>query len=56
MAGAHDLDWLSQHSCWADGAASYPKAQQLAKTASSFILNLGSKQNSQSMSVGAFED
>ena len=56
MAATHGPDCLSRRSCWADGAASYPKAEQWAKTAASFILKLGPKQNGQSVSVGGFED
>ena len=52
--GVIDTDLL--RSCWADGAASYPKAEQWAKTAVPFILKLGPKQNGQSVSVGGFED
>ena len=47
--GVIDTDML--RSCWADGASSYPKAQQWAKTAAPFILKLGPKQNGQSVSV-----
>lgn len=52
--GVIDTDML--RSCWADGAASYPKAEAWAKTAAPFILKLGPKQNGQSVSVGGFED
>jgi NAD(P)-dependent dehydrogenase (short-subunit alcohol dehydrogenase family) len=52
--GVIDTDML--RSCWADGAAGYPKAEQWAKTAAPFILNLGPKHNGQSVSVGGFED
>lgn len=52
--GVIDTDML--RSCWADGAASYPKAAQWAKTAAPYILKLGPKQNGQSVSVGGFED
>src|SRR6185295_689960 len=48
--GVIDTDML--RSCWADGAASYLKAEQWAKTAAPFILKLGPKQNGQSLSVG----
>jgi NAD(P)-dependent dehydrogenase (short-subunit alcohol dehydrogenase family) len=51
--GVIDTDML--RSCWADGAASYPKAEQWAKTAAPFILKLGSKDNGQSVSVSGFE-
>ncbi len=52
--GVIDTDML--RSCWADGAASYPKAEQWAKTAAPFILKLGPKQNGQSVSVSGGED
>ena len=52
--GVIDTDML--RSCWADGAASYPKAEQWAKTAAPFILKLGPKQNGQSVSVDGSED
>jgi NAD(P)-dependent dehydrogenase (short-subunit alcohol dehydrogenase family) len=52
--GVIDTDML--RSCWADGAARYPKAEQWAKTAAPFILQLGPKHNGQSVSVGGYED
>jgi NAD(P)-dependent dehydrogenase (short-subunit alcohol dehydrogenase family) len=52
--GVIDTDML--RSCWAEGAASYPKAEAWAKTAAPFILKLGAKQNGQSVSMGDFED
>jgi NAD(P)-dependent dehydrogenase (short-subunit alcohol dehydrogenase family) len=52
--GVIDTDML--RSCWADGAASYPKAEEWAKVAAPFILKLGPKQNGQSVTVGGFED
>jgi NAD(P)-dependent dehydrogenase (short-subunit alcohol dehydrogenase family) len=52
--GVIDTDML--RSCWADGAASYPKADAWAKKAVPFILKLGPKDNGQSVSVGGFED
>jgi len=48
--GVIDTEML--RSCWADGAASYPKAEQWAKVAAPFILKLGPKHNGQSLSVG----
>jgi NAD(P)-dependent dehydrogenase (short-subunit alcohol dehydrogenase family) len=48
--GVIDTDML--RSCWADGASSYPKAEQWAKVAAPFILKLGPKHNGQSLSVG----
>jgi NAD(P)-dependent dehydrogenase (short-subunit alcohol dehydrogenase family) len=51
--GVIDTDMLRQ--CWADGAASYPKAEAWAKVAAPFILQLGPKDNGRSLSVGAFE-
>ena len=44
--GVIDTDML--RSCWADGAASYPKAESWAKTAAPFILKLGPKDNGRS--------
>jgi NAD(P)-dependent dehydrogenase (short-subunit alcohol dehydrogenase family) len=52
--GVIDTDMLRQ--AWADGAASYPKAEAWAKTAAPFILKLGPKANGQSVSVGGGED
>jgi NAD(P)-dependent dehydrogenase (short-subunit alcohol dehydrogenase family) len=52
--GVIDTDML--RSCWADGAASYPKAEAWAKTAAPFLLQLGAKDNGRSVSVGGFED
>jgi NAD(P)-dependent dehydrogenase (short-subunit alcohol dehydrogenase family) len=52
--GVIDTDML--RSCWGDGAGSYPKAEQWAKTAAPFILNLGPQHNGESVSVGGFED
>ncbi len=52
--GVIDTDML--RSCWADGAAAYPKAEAWAKTAAPFILKLGAKHNGQSVSVGGSED
>ncbi|MBI5766788.1 MAG: SDR family oxidoreductase [Verrucomicrobia bacterium] len=52
--GVIDTDML--RSCWADGAAGYPKAEAWAKTAAPFILSLGPRQNGQSVSVGGGED
>jgi NAD(P)-dependent dehydrogenase (short-subunit alcohol dehydrogenase family) len=51
--GVIDTDML--RSCWADGAAAYPKAEQWAKTAAPFILKLGPKDNGRSVSVSEFE-
>lgn len=52
--GVIDTDML--RSCWADGAAGHPKAEQWAKVAAPFILKLGPQQNGESVSVGGFED
>ncbi len=52
--GVIDTDML--RSCWADGAASYPKAEAWAKIAAPFLLKLGPKHNGESLSVGEFED
>ena len=51
--GVIDTDMLRQ--CWSDGAASYPKADVWAKVAAPFILQLGSKDSGQSLSVPGFE-
>jgi NAD(P)-dependent dehydrogenase (short-subunit alcohol dehydrogenase family) len=48
--GVIDTDML--RTCWADGAAAYPKADIWAKTAAPFILKLGPKDNGKSLSVG----
>ena len=47
------IDTAMLRSCWADGAASYPKAEAWAKTAAPFILALGAKDNGRSLSVEA---
>lgn len=52
--GVIDTDMLRL--CWADGAASHPKAKAWAKTAAPFILKLGAKDNGRSLSVSGFED
>lgn len=52
--GVIDTEML--RSCWAEGAAAHPKAEQWAKTAAPFILKLSSKNNGQSLSVGGYED
>ena len=51
--GVIDTDMLRQ--CWADSASSYPKAEEWAKVAAPFILQLGPKDNGRSLSVAAFE-
>ena len=50
------IDTAMLRQCWADGAASYPKADDWAKIAAPFILKLGPKDNGHSVSVKAFED
>lgn len=52
--GVIDTDML--RSCWADGAASYPKAEAWAKVAAPFLLKLGPKHNGQSLTVGGFDE
>lgn len=52
--GVIDTEML--RSCWADGAASYPKPGVWAKVAAPFILQLGPKDNGRSVSVGGYED
>ena len=47
--GVIDTDMLRQ--CWSDGAADYPKAGHWAKEAAPYILNLGARQNGQSLTV-----
>lgn len=47
--GVIDTDMLRQ--AWSDGAAAYPKADAWAKTAAPFILQLGPKDNGQSLTV-----
>ena len=51
--GVIDTDML--RSCWADGAAAYPKAAAWAKVAAPFILQLSAKDNGRSLSVPEFE-
>ncbi|MDO8540421.1 MAG: SDR family oxidoreductase [Opitutaceae bacterium] len=52
--GVIDTDML--RSAWGDGAGSYPKAEEWAKTAAPFILKLGPKDNGKSVSVGGGAD
>ncbi|MEY4940612.1 MAG: hypothetical protein RIQ93_2347 [Verrucomicrobiota bacterium] len=52
--GVIDTEML--RSVWAEGAASYPKAEQWAKAAAPFILGLGPKHNGQSVTVGGNGD
>jgi NAD(P)-dependent dehydrogenase (short-subunit alcohol dehydrogenase family) len=47
--GVIDTDMLRQ--AWADGASSYPKADQWAKRAAPFLLALGEKDNGRSLTV-----
>jgi NAD(P)-dependent dehydrogenase (short-subunit alcohol dehydrogenase family) len=51
--GVINTDMLQQ--CWADEAASYPKAEVWARKAGPFILSLGAKDNGHSLSVSEFE-
>ncbi len=51
--GVIDTDMLRQ--AWNDGAASYPKAEAWARIAAPFILQLGPKDNGQSLSVPGVE-
>jgi NAD(P)-dependent dehydrogenase (short-subunit alcohol dehydrogenase family) len=46
------IDTAMLRSCWADGASNHPKAEEWAKTAAPFILQLGAKDNGRSVSVG----
>lgn len=52
--GVIDTDML--RTCFSDGAASYPKAEEWAKKAGPYILGLGPKDNGRSASVGGYED
>jgi NAD(P)-dependent dehydrogenase (short-subunit alcohol dehydrogenase family) len=52
--GVIDTDMLRQ--AWSDGASSYAKPAEWAKTAAPFILKLGPKDNGKSVSVGGFDD
>jgi len=47
--GVIDTDML--RTCWADGASAYPKAEEWARTAAPFILQLGPKDNGKSLTV-----
>src|SRR5205085_10070011 len=47
--GVIDTDMLRQ--AWADGAASYPNADQWAKRAAPFLLTLGPSHNGRSLTV-----
>ncbi|MCC6415633.1 MAG: SDR family oxidoreductase [Opitutaceae bacterium] len=47
--GVIDTDML--RACWSDGAGAYPKAAEWAKAAAPFILQLGAKDNGQSLTV-----
>lgn len=51
--GVIDTEML--RSCWSDGAAAYPKAEEWAKTAAPFILKLGPKDNGRSVSVSGYQ-
>ena len=48
--GVIDTDML--RSCWSDGAASYPKATEWARTAAPAILAFGVKDNGRSATIG----
>jgi NAD(P)-dependent dehydrogenase (short-subunit alcohol dehydrogenase family) len=50
------IDTAMLRTCWSDEAGNYPKPEAWAKVAAPFILQLGSKDNGRSLSVGAFED
>jgi len=47
--GVVDTDMLRQ--CWADEAGSYPKPQAWAGNAAAFLLQLGAKDNGQSLAL-----
>src|SRR5207253_2150101 len=46
------IDTVMLRQAWADGAASYPTAEQWATRAAPFLLNLGPTDNGRSLSVG----
>jgi hypothetical protein len=48
--GIIDTDML--RGAWGAGASSFPNAEQWAKKAAPFLLNLGPKDNGRSLSVG----
>jgi NAD(P)-dependent dehydrogenase (short-subunit alcohol dehydrogenase family) len=48
--GIIDTDMLRQ--CWADSAASFPKAEEWAVNAAPFLMQLGPAQNGQLLTVG----
>ena len=50
------IDTAMLRQCWADSAASYPKAEEWAEVAAPFILTLGPKDNGQSVSVPGGEE
>jgi len=50
------IDTAMLRQAWADGAAGYPKPEAWAEAAGPFILQLGSKDNGQSVSVPAFAE
>jgi NAD(P)-dependent dehydrogenase (short-subunit alcohol dehydrogenase family) len=50
------IDTAMLRQCWADGAASFAKADAWARTAAPFILKIGPKDNGRSLTVGGFED
>ena len=52
--GVIDTDMLRQ--CWSDSAGSYPKADAWAKVAAPFILQLGPKNNGESVNVPGSEN
>ncbi len=50
------IDTAMLRQCWSTEAAGYPKADAWAKIAAPFILQLGSKDNGQSLSVTGFAE
>ena len=52
--GVIDTDMLRL--AWADGAASYPKADTWAKVAVPFLLKLGAKDNGRALTVSGFDE
>lgn len=48
------IDTAMLRSCWADDAGNYPKAEEWAKVAAPFLLQLGPKDNGRALSVDRF--
>ena len=50
------IDTAMLRQCWSDGAADYAKPEKWAGVAAPFILQLGARDNGQSLSVAGFEN